>query len=162
MLFWSIVILFVLCFVVKWVIEGNYKHRDRYDNRPDKRTPFQKWCTETRESEMCIIIWGVVLAVCVIGLIVSPIFFLINHSTAEGTKAALLEEHRILTYQLENEYYNNDIEFGKNELFRDIVNFNTSIASGLAMQDNFWLGIYNTDIYDDIPYIELPTNKACE
>lgn len=130
------------------------------DEKDDTRTPFQKKCNKLRNSEPMCIFWGTALAISIICLVISIVFFGINYIGAASYKASLLEEQRILTYQIENKFYENDIEYGKNELFRDIIEFNAHIRSRRELTKDFWVGIYEPNIYDDIPLVELPIVEA--
>ena len=71
-----------------------------------------------------------------------------NLDTLEQTRASLV-------YQLENNLYDNDNDFGKKELMSEIQSFNESLAFHKKMQRNFWVGIYYANIYDDIQLIEI-------
>ena len=60
-----------------------------------------------------------------------------------------------LVYQYENNLYDNDNDVGKRELMADIERWNSDLSYRKAMQDNFWVGIYFPNIYDEFEYIEL-------
>lgn len=40
-------------------------------------------------------------------------------------------------------------------LTRDIAEYNTEISTGRMMQNDFWVGIFNPNIYDELPLIEV-------
>ena len=128
--------------------------------KDDTRTLFQKKCNELRNSEPVCLFWGTALAIFIICLVISIVFLGINYIGATSYKTSLLEEQRILTYQIENGFYENDIEYGKNELFRDIIEFNTLILKSRELTKDFWVGIYEPNIYDDVPLVELPVLEA--
>lgn len=71
-----------------------------------------------------------------------------NLDTLEQTRASLV-------YQLENNLYDNDNDFGKKELMSEIQSFNESLAFHKKIQRDFWVGIYYANIYDDIQLIEI-------
>lgn len=159
MLFFIFVIVTVLLLTAYFIIDKNAVEGP-WRGGKDNRTKFQKFCYKLRFSEPMEIFYGVALGVFLIGLIASIVFLGINYFGASSYKASLLEEQRILTYQIENKLYENDIEYGKNELFRDIKEFNTSIQKHKELTKDFWIGIYEPNIYDDIPLVELPVVEA--
>lgn len=87
-----------------------------------------------------------VLEVC---LICSAIF------PAPGLKVQFSQRYESLTYQLENNLYDNDNEVGKKQLYDEIRQWNEDVAYGKKMQDDIWVGIFYPHIYDEFELIEL-------
>ena len=77
---------------------------------------------------------------------------------AQANLDALEQTRASLVYQLENNLYDNDNDFGKKELMSEIQSFNESLVFHKKMQRDFWVGIYYANIYDDIQLIEI--NKS--
>lgn len=71
-------------------------------------------------------------------------------------EAADLEQWRLsLYYQLENDLYDNDNDLGKKELYDQITQYNSRVATGKAMQHDLWVGALFPDIYDAFELIPL-------
>ena len=90
-----------------------------------------------------------------LGVGVSIFILICMYCSVDGNIAKNNTRHDMLVYQYENDIYDNDNDLGKRELIKDIQNWNEDLAWYQASQDNFWLGIYIPDIYDQFEYIEL-------
>ena len=60
-----------------------------------------------------------------------------------------------LVYQAENNFYENDNDFGKKELVNQIQKWNEDLAKGKVLQDDFWVGVFYADIYDEFDFIPM-------
>lgn len=75
-----------------------------------------------------------------------------------STDATIARSERVyesLVYQLENDIYENDNDLGKKELYDAIQSWNANLAEGKVMQDNVWVGMFYTDMYDQFEFINL-------
>lgn len=88
-------------------------------------------------------------------VVVLGVWIIVDNVTAESKAAEYETRYEALTYQLENDFYENDNDIGKQELMEQITEYNTEIAAGRVDQDNFWYGIFYPDIYDDLKMIEF-------
>ena len=91
----------------------------------------------------------------IFGLMVTGLILIFNHAGKNGEIAYWETKREMLVYQLENNIYENDNDLGKRDLMEDIVEYNTSLARKQANQDDFWIGIFVPDIYDQFEFIEL-------
>lgn len=92
----------------------------------------------------------------IIGWLISLIgilVILIQHTNLDGQIASKNMEYNMLVYQYENDIYDNDL--GKRELMEDIMDWNKYLAWRKEAQDDFWIGIYIPNIYDQFEFIEL-------
>lgn len=111
------------------------------------------------------IIWGIktvwdlapftVVTVASIALIVMVILMSVNYIGADGFVAASKQRYESLTYQYENDFYENDNDLGKYELVSKIQEWNEDLARRKKYQNNFWIGVFIPDIYDQFQFIEL-------
>lgn len=86
---------------------------------------------------------------------ISLIILLINHVGVDATIASKNIEYKSLVYQHNHDVYDNDNDIGKKELYKEIQDYNSSLASKQKLQDDFWVGIYLPNIYDQFEFIEL-------
>lgn len=77
-----------------------------------------------------------------------------NYINVDGQIAANEKKYESLVYQYENNVYENDNDVGKRELMVDIEEWNTDLARNRERQDDFWIGIFVPDIYDQFEFIE--------
>ena len=80
---------------------------------------------------------------------------IIARAGADAYLASMQEKRSALVYQLENDIYDNDNDIGKKELMDDIQSWNEDVSYRKKIQDDFWLGIYYPNIYDQFEKIEL-------
>lgn len=88
-------------------------------------------------------------------VVVMFIVMLINYCCAEPFVERMNVRYETLTYQYENNFYDNDNDVGKYELMQDIREWNEDLAAKKVAQHNFWYGIFVPDIYDQFEFIEL-------
>ena len=91
--------------------------------------------------------------ICVCSILIAGLmlfFIILSNTGSEGEKARLQQTYEFLVYQLNDDSYDND-----KELFAEIQNYNESIAYYKEVQDDFWIGIFYPNIYDEFELIEL-------
>lgn len=88
-------------------------------------------------------------------LLVMVVVIACNYFGVPGYIASTNQTYDSLTYQLENNIYDNDNDIGKKELYDDIQEYNETIAKRKVLQDDFWLGVFYPDIYDQFELIEF-------
>ena len=89
-----------------------------------------------------------------IAAFVSGIIIIDSNATLDAKIAEKEQIRSSLVYQLENDIYENDNDLGKKNLYDQIQDYNSNLAYYKGVQDDFWLGIFYPDIYDQFEFIE--------
>lgn len=89
-------------------------------------------------------------------LAISAVIFGISYIGTDASVAKWENHYESLTYQLENNLYDNDNDIGKKELMDEIREWNEDLAYHKEIQRNFWVGIYYPNVYDNLEFIPLP------
>lgn len=90
----------------------------------------------------------------VLSVVISMIILCCSYTGLDGQIAAYQARYESLTYQYENDIYDNDNDLGKKELMSEIQEWNEDLARYKANQDDFWIGIYIPDVYDQFEFID--------
>ena len=77
------------------------------------------------------------------------VVIIINNVGIEANIESKKQRYDSLVYQAENNLYENDNDLGKKDLVNQIQEWNEDLARGKALQDDFWVGIFYADIYDE-------------
>ena len=78
-----------------------------------------------------------------------------NYIGIDAKVAGYQKRYEALTYQYENNFYDNDNDIGKKELVSEIQYWNSDLAYRKTIQRNFWVGIYYPNVYDQFEFIKL-------
>ena len=105
-------------------------------------------------ADISLIISIPLLALGIIGLIISTPSF-VSYIGLDGQIESMNQERETIIYQLENNIYNNDNDLGLKETINEAVEWNEDIAYKKANQNDFWIGIYIPDIYEDFELIDI-------
>ena len=88
-------------------------------------------------------------------VLVSIVIILFSRIGLDAKVERYNARYESLVYQYENDIYENDNDLGKKELMDDIQAWNEDLSYRKKIQDDFWLGIYYPNIYDQFEKIEL-------
>lgn len=108
-----------------------------------------KW-SDLHVTAMCILVVGIFL------LAISTVIFATSYIGTDASVARWEKQYESLTYQLENNLYDNDNDIGKKELMNEIREWNEDLAYYKEIQRNFWVGIYYPNVYSNLEFIPLP------
>lgn len=89
-------------------------------------------------------------------MVVMVLFLVIPHIGLDGEIAKMNQEYESLVYQIENDVYDNDNDIGLRQLYTRVETWNKDLAYHKEVQDDFWIGIFYPNIYDQFKLIELP------
>lgn len=131
MLFWIFVLIFTIGLIASIV------------------TASKDCCGEPAFWTICMIVVSAVIGLIMLMIIIC------QHCGLKGTIASNETRYEILTYQLENDIYDNDNDLGKRELMVDIQKWNEDLAYNKNAQRDFWIGIFIPNIYDQFEPITL-------
>ena len=114
------------------------------------------WDHTNYDTEWLEVTGWVIFWVALIAVVISLLVIIFSYAGVDAQVASNQQIYESLTYQLENNLYDNDNDLGKKELYNQIQVWNKDLAYYQAIQDDFWLGIYYPDVFDQFEYIELP------
>lgn len=95
----------------------------------------------------------------IVALLFMSIAVGINHCTADADLIKLQERYESLTYQVDNQMYNNNNEVGKKELVDQIVEWNENLAFSKTVKHNLWVNWFIAVDYDKLEYIPISKVK---
>ena len=95
---------------------------------------------------------GIVILICAI--VVSGIAFYNNVYRQTNYEKAIIT-HDMLTYQLEENYYNKITYDGRAKLMEEIENYNKMVLTGRAMKNDMFIGAFFAMDYDSLPLIKM-------
>lgn len=129
MIFWLVVLSIVVCLGLAVYVEKRFR---------DYSVPF-------------LMIASIGFIVAIIMLIV----IIVKNTNVDAYVAENQMRYEMLVYQYENDIYDNDNDLGKRDLMEDIQKWNEDLAYHRKAQDDFWVGIFYPNVYDQFEFIEL-------
>ena len=87
--------------------------------------------------------------------IIMLIVIIVKNTNVDAYVAENQMRYEMLVYQYENNLYDNDNDLGKRDLMEDIQEWNEDLAYHRKAQDDFWVGIFHPNVYDQFEFIEL-------
>lgn len=97
----------------------------------------------------------VVAFISLLASIVMLVVIIVKNTNVDAYVAENQMRYEMLVYQYENDIYDNDNDLGKRDLMEDIQKWNEDLAYYREAQDDFWVGIFHPNVYDQFEFIEL-------
>lgn len=82
--------------------------------------------------------------------------------TSKANTAKYEETYKALTYKLESGACRDELGLLSKSVIDEIQAWNEDVVSGQKMQNNFWVGIFYPDIYDNFKTIDYTHYKTEE
>ena len=101
---------------------------------------------------------GLFLVIAFLSFLVSIIMLvviIVENTNVDAYVSENQMRYEMLVYQYENDIYDNDNDLGKRDLMEDIQKWNEDLAYHRKAQDDFWVGIFYPNVYDQFEFIEL-------
>ena len=101
---------------------------------------------------------GPFLVIAFLSFIVSFVMLvviIVKNTNVDAYVAENQMRYEMLVYQYANDIYDNDNDLGKRDLMEDIQKWNEDLAYHRKAQDDFWVGIFYPNVYDQFEFIEL-------
>lgn len=107
------------------------------------------------DFEILSVVSGFMSVVAGFVVLIMIVIIVVNHTGINAKIDRCETRYEMLTYQYENDIYDNDNDLGKRELIVDIQEWNEDLAYKKIVQRDLWLGIFYPNIYDQFEFIEL-------
>lgn len=142
MLFWFFVITLVVGIVL--IILGNLYW--------DKETKFTKWMY-FHDDDLYTCGWVVVIISALV-LLFMTIAIICEYTTVNAYSQKCNERYNALTYKVESGVCRDEFGLLNKEVVDEIQEWNEDVVYRKEMQNNFWVGIFYADIYDEFETID--------
>jgi hypothetical protein len=109
----------------------------------------------SRQETLRLVGTGVLIgAAVIVGIMLFALAIIYIDAPAEY--ASKQAEYEVFSWEVENDVYAADDDVvGRKELYSDVRNWNKNIAHKKAKANDFWVGIFVPDYYNDLQLIEL-------
>lgn len=115
-----------------------------------------KYCWNDNIQFVCflVIILFVVIALVMLGCIVYA------HTNVEANLEANREIYNALTYKMESTTCRDEFGFLSKEVIDEVQEWNKDVRRYQASQDDFWVGIFYPNVFDEFKTIDYESYKG--
>lgn len=100
------------------------------------------------------VVGSLVLMLSTIAILISLVCIVGEYTTMDSYLEKNREEYRAIMYQIESDVCRDEFGILNKEVIDDIKEWNQSVRYYQNIQDNFWVGIYYPNVYDEFVTIE--------
>lgn len=147
MLFWLFVILFIFGFFIMLFCQYDFGSVAR------NKCYFLEWIYYNHRK--IDFVGFLVSAISFIAIAFSLIIICCNKIDSVQDVASKKETYEALCYKVQSEEVRDEFGLLNKEIVDEIQEWNEEIASKQTMQDDFWIGIYIPNVYDEFERIPL-------
>ena len=108
-----------------------------------------------RDTDILLGISAIIASLLGMAIIISLCIMAHNYIGIDAKVSGYQKRYEALTYQYENDFYDNDNDVSKKELVSEIQYWNSDLAYHKTIQRDFWVGIYYPNVYDQFEFIKL-------
>ena len=108
-----------------------------------------------RDTDILLEISAIIATLLGMAIIISLCIMAHNYIGIDAKVSGYQKRYEALTYQYENNFYDNNNDIGKKELVSEIQYWNSDLAYRKTIQRDFWVGIYYPNVYDQFEFIKL-------
>ena len=141
MLFWMFIIIRIVCIILD-IITSKLGRNDKYEF-------FYYNDTEIYTATMTI---GILSAIVSCSMLIA---ILIQNQCAASQIVKYNETYKALIYKVENTNCRDEFGLLNKEIVDEVQEWNEDIAYSRELQDNFWVGVFYPNIYDNFELIDL-------
>lgn len=91
----------------------------------------------------------------IFALVISLLYIVCERATIDAYVEANRELYKTLVYKVESNAYRDEFGYLNKEIIDEVQEWNTDVKFYQSIQNNFWVGIYVSNVYDEFETIEL-------
>jgi hypothetical protein len=146
MWFW-LMLIFLVIGSIAWIVSYKFSN---YDTKDD--SAFHKFVY--RYEDAIKISGGTITIISIVIVLCMVIGICINHNEEIMLVDTYRQQYQALVYKLETDTCRDELGLLSKTVIDEIQNWNTDLAYKKNVQDNFWVGIFYPNIYDEFEFID--------